>query len=245
MLSDTLSMEHDVQELYIVQIGDNITKGYTYRNFHSDSLRTHDPNRWISLLSVSVEETFEASRRGDPNHTRNNPFYIGRFTSFLYKDYNKNEIRVTDRIDTNNFVYTDEILPQDWVILSDTATILGYHSQKAQCHWRGREWVAWFTMEIPISEGPWKFYGLPGLITRLYDTKHHYSFELTGFQAIEEPISMEIPRDARTAERRELLRMRFGDRAGAISSMNMISLGVTVQAPQAPPRHYDFIEIDY
>mgnify|MGYP003452363209 CR=1 FL=1 len=44
---------------------------------------------------------------------------------------------------------------------------------------RGRNYIGYFTPEIPISSGPFKFSGLPGLILELYDTKREVSFEAT------------------------------------------------------------------
>ena len=36
----------------------------------------------------------------------------------------------------------------------------------ATTKFRGREWKVWFTEEIPVSLGPWKLGGLPGLILK-------------------------------------------------------------------------------
>lgn len=38
--------------------------------------------------------------------------------------------------------------------------------------------MAWFTTEIPINEGPYKFNGLPGLIIEMYDTEQIFKFSL-------------------------------------------------------------------
>lgn len=48
---------------------------------------------------------------------------------------------------------------------------------KATCTFRGREYTAWFCVDIPISNGPWKFGGLPGLILKVYDKDHLFVFE--------------------------------------------------------------------
>ena len=54
---------------------------------------------------------------------------------------------------------------------------------------RGRTWIAWFASEIPISDGPWKFNGLPGLIMEVYDAKKHFHFSLVGIEQVDdEPI---------------------------------------------------------
>lgn len=40
----------------------------------------------------------------------------------------------------------------------------------------GRNWTAWYTEDIPIQFGSYKFNGLPGLILEIYDDKEHYHF---------------------------------------------------------------------
>ena len=72
----------------------------------------------------------------------------------------------------------------NWQITSETDTIHSYACQKAICDFGGRIWEAWFTMEIPISDGPYKFCGLPGLILNVADTLDHYSYK---FISIEKP----------------------------------------------------------
>jgi len=61
--------------------------------------------------------------------------------------------------------------------LEDTLTVAGYLCQKATCRFRGRNYTAWFAMDIPIQNGPWKFGGLPGLILKAYDSDKLYVFE--------------------------------------------------------------------
>ncbi|MGY0407967.1 MAG: GLPGLI family protein, partial [Polaribacter sp.] len=48
---------------------------------------------------------------------------------------------------------------------------------------KGRFYEAWFTEDVPIVDGPYKFTGLPGLIVNIYDTKKEYNFLLTGLIA--------------------------------------------------------------
>ncbi|MGS0748929.1 GLPGLI family protein [Halpernia sp. GG3] len=57
---------------------------------------------------------------------------------------------------------------------SETMQIGAWKSQKATGNFAGRQWTAWFSTEIPIQDGPYKLYGLPGLITKIWDeTKSH------------------------------------------------------------------------
>ena len=67
----------------------------------------------------------------------------------------------------------------DWELSSDTDTIGTIPCQKATCYFGKRHWTAWFAPSIPISDGPYKFCGLPGLIIKISDDKNYWSFALT------------------------------------------------------------------
>ena len=112
-----------------------------------------------------------------------------RSDCIVYKNYPKDEMYVQDNPSGTDFCYyTDDYIPQNWQIEPDTMTHLGYHCQKAICSWRGRDYVAWFTSEIPVNDGPMKFFGLPGLIVKVADTDNAYSFELKGIEKSNKPI---------------------------------------------------------
>ena len=52
-----------------------------------------------------------------------------------------------------------------WTVEMDSVkTVAGYECHLATTHFRGRDWRVWFTLDIPLSLGPWKLSGLPGLI---------------------------------------------------------------------------------
>jgi len=58
----------------------------------------------------------------------------------------------------------------DWKVIEEFKDISGFKCQKATGFFRGREYTAWFTSEIPVPFGPWKLHGLSGLILEAYDT---------------------------------------------------------------------------
>ena len=78
--------------------------------------------------------------------------------------------------------YTEPWPLMQWTLESEKQTICGYQCQRATCHWRGRDYEAWFTSAIPLKSGPWKFGGLPGLIMKIYDTKHLYTWEAVAIE---------------------------------------------------------------
>jgi hypothetical protein len=59
---------------------------------------------------------------------------------------------------------------------------LGNNCQKALTTFRGRSYIAWFAPDIPLSAGPYKFRGLPGLIVKVEDTKSNFVYECIGIE---------------------------------------------------------------
>ena len=83
----------------------------------------------------------------------------------------------------------EEPLPQfEWEFMEAVDTVASYVCSKAKTLFRGREWTVWFTMEIPISAGPWKFSGLPGLILKAQDDKMDYIWECQSIAQVRNPI---------------------------------------------------------
>lgn len=85
----------------------------------------------------------------------------------LYKDYLNNNIYTGYHILQTNYSLKDDLKLMDWKMTDETSEILGYSCQAAKTHFRGRDYVAYFTTEIPVSEGPFKFNGLPGMILKV------------------------------------------------------------------------------
>ncbi len=51
----------------------------------------------------------------------------------------------------------------NWQISIDTATFGGLHCQKANTHFKGRDYTAWFCPDIPFPGGPWKLSNTSGI----------------------------------------------------------------------------------
>lgn len=63
-----------------------------------------------------------------------------------------------------------------WELTDETKTISSFECQKAIGEFRGRTYTVWFTNDIPISVGPWKLNGLPGLILEASDSSNKFHF---------------------------------------------------------------------
>lgn len=110
----------------------------------------------------------------------NNKYPKTVFSSYIEKQYNEKSMKVLDRIVTNHYHY---VQPNKlvWTLSADTMRIQNLSCQKSTTSYEGRDYIAWYTTEIPISDGPYKFWGLPGLIVKIYDTEMQYIFTLQAF----------------------------------------------------------------
>ena len=98
-------------------------------------------------------------------------------------NYKNNEILTHyGKWGTEQRFYDEPLEEMTWVIGDSTTNILGYECIKAETEYHGRHWEAWFTPEIPVSFGPWKLRGLPGLILNANAGKG-FEFTATGIQS--------------------------------------------------------------
>jgi GLPGLI family protein len=106
----------------------------------------------------------------------------------IFKNKNKKEIITIDQGPMTSvdkfalFRLTEVIPPQQWSINEDTLTVLNFVCRKATTFFRGRQYSAWFTLELPVNDGPWKFYGLPGMILKIEDADRVFVFNAIGLQ---------------------------------------------------------------
>ena len=86
----------------------------------------------------------------------------------------------------------------DWQIGEETKEIMGYTCRKATCHHSGRDYTAWYAEDIALSDGPYIFRGLPGLIVAIGSDDGEYVFELNGMQEITFPSPIYFKKNAFT-----------------------------------------------
>ena len=71
-----------------------------------------------------------------------------------------------------------EPVKKKWRLVNETKVINTIICKKAEITSKGRNWIAWYSPEIPFPYGPYKFSGLPGLIVKITDDKGEFDFEL-------------------------------------------------------------------
>lgn len=159
-------------DLQRLEIGTSMSKYYSYFVYNSDSLVTE----WMKQHPSAQSIPMKLGIRGKMSQYWSEYHY-----SEYFKNYSLNEFteysRMPGFLEKANCQYTEDLPFQNWKISEDTLVILGYCCQKATCTFRGREYTAWFSIDIPISNGPWKFGGLPGLILKVFDTERLFVYE--------------------------------------------------------------------
>lgn len=168
-------------DLIVLQVGNNTSKCYSYYTFKSDSLSATPEGRraWRELLN-------KAFSKKDPDLSL---VPHKRMKAYVYKNYPEGKMTVTDGLSLQDYIYEEKLNAQNWQFIDSTKNILDYPCQMAVCGFRGRRWTAWFAPDVPISDGPWKFGGLPGLIMEVYDRGKQYHFTIIGLQKVDdEPI---------------------------------------------------------
>ncbi|WP_158250432.1 GLPGLI family protein [Aquimarina sp. I32.4] len=98
---------------------------------------------------------------------------------YYYTNVKSGDIIFREAIVRNLFIVQDYIESISWQLHSENKKIGKYNCQKATTKYRGRKYTAWFTSEIPISHGPWKLRGLPGLILEVTEETGKYEFHAT------------------------------------------------------------------
>lgn len=151
-----------------LEIGNRKTAFYSLDLFKDDSLYTY---RWR-----------QSGRAGNfnSNHVR----------FLVYGDRQSQELEVQQRMPMQSgrvVTIPGEAIPQ-WTIDTLACEMLGYRCLRATTHYGGRDWTVWFTLEIPFSVGPWKLWGLPGLVLRAEEAQGMFSFICTSVMVAERPI---------------------------------------------------------
>ncbi|WP_315058036.1 GLPGLI family protein [Chryseobacterium indoltheticum] len=99
-------------------------------------------------------------------------------TYFNFTIIQSNEnVQYFDLAGMSLLTYKEPVI-KNWKLLDETKIINSINCKKAEVRFKGRNWIAWYSPEIPFPYGPMKFSGLPGLIIKITDDKNDFDFEL-------------------------------------------------------------------
>lgn len=158
------------------QVHDNIIEyDYIYNSFGSEPIVEKK-----YLIFNENESVFFSYKKDKANlvNIKKNYNYKNSLEAILHNKVNNYYQIYSNKIFSKDPVFTkDDFNNISWNIFKENKTILNYLCQKATCSYRGRNYIAWFTKEIPKNIGPLKFGGLPGLILEIQDTEKIFTYE--------------------------------------------------------------------
>jgi len=183
----------------------SITNYTVYYDFTSISDTVRDeflPSQEFILYRVGQESRFMPSARyyNDsliavfeneyPQPDFKSQQELQRYSDLFSKTVKRKSVRlnynISKNFDTNRFIslflfslptqYIEESMDFAWELTHETDTILGLPCRKAMTDYGGRRYHAWFTLAVPINDGPYVFQGLPGLILKVTDEQGWYTF---------------------------------------------------------------------
>ena len=167
-ISDSTKIDDVKTEMMFLDTTKDGSKYYSYTVFNSDSIMKVDLEKQLAATgSINVKSDMQ---KGSVRYS----------VTKTYPDY---KINLHRRLGMDAYSISDD-RKINWKILSEKEKIGEWNAQKAEADFAGRHWTAWFSTEIPIQDGPYKFRGLPGLIVKIEDKTGSHKMELKGIKNI-------------------------------------------------------------
>ncbi len=164
--TDSTNIETKMSELMVLDIDKKGSKYYSEYVFQNDS-----------IMDVQFKKNM-ATHSDDAVPMSGKQGVVGYKVLKSYPDFKINHIVTLDMTLYN----ANQQVKINWKILPDKEKIGEWNVQKAETDFAGRHWTAWFSADIPIQDGPYKFYGLPGLIVKIEDKSGFHKMELKGIK---------------------------------------------------------------
>jgi len=145
-----------------------------------------------SLILATLGNTNNYAKISDPSllfnkiagQTRNSAINY-----LIYKNFKEKKVILTEAIQADNYQIIEPPFTNNWKLSNNPMNIAGLECNAAQLKFHGRDYTAYFTSSIPVSDGPYKFNGLPGLILHIEDSKKEVLFTIKSVRRVTYPVS--------------------------------------------------------
>ena len=161
LTNQSLSAQNYVAEYQSIDHSKNATGSLVFntKEWLYDVTTLMEPEVTWESSDIDVSELNEKA----PLTTK--PFSTFNFRSLDKNEYLDEELSFSLGRTSKSYVIRGELEKPEWNILSDSVKMIeGYTCLMAKGFVRGRDYTVWFTPDIAVSAGPWKLWGLPGLI---------------------------------------------------------------------------------
>lgn len=205
-VSDTTHPENPQKETMVLDFSSNYSKFYSQTYKISDSLRSADMTKQLKDQEGQANLTFSAKAvegNADIFLSDKKTAAVSELKNFVRKPY----------------LITDGKSAIDWDIQDSTKSIGAYTCQKAVGASHGRQYIVWFTTDLPYSFGPRRLGGLPGLILEAYDVSNRIVYTFKQYNTIS-GIELGIPENAIASTEKEFADMQAAFRANPSAFLN-------------------------
>lgn len=215
-VSDTTKPDKPQREIAALDISTD------YSSFYSKTFRTTD-----SLIKADIEK--QVKEQINTGNITLNVSQAPEGTSDIFLTNIKNKtVAEQKNFMGKTYLVSDNNASIDWDIQDSTKIIGNYTCQKAIGTSKGRQYIVWFTTDLPHSFGPRRLNGLPGLILEAHDITNRivYTFKQYTTSSGSE---LGVPEDAISATTKE-----FADMQAAFKS-NPMGFRMSASPPSASP----------
>ncbi len=159
-----------------------------------------------------------------------------------YSFYQRSTVGVLRPYMKIDYVYDQTLSNINWTISNEAKEIAGFNCNKALGFFGGRLYEAWFCSDIPVSAGPWKLHGLPGLIMEAADTSGQVRFLFQSFSTTDfyNKTTIALPTNAEKTTKEDFEKMLKAMRDNPQEAMKgVLTEGVTISDIKItrPPRN--------
>lgn len=155
--------------------------GKESKEYHSEltTLIKNNENSYFGSLAKFKYDSLKTVLVKQGSRSFPGPKEKWKLQTLISKDF-KSQTTVSEENFFDKVYFTTYTCKPSWRIHQEKSRFFNYTVQKAETDFGGRKWIAWFTNEIPINDGPYKFFGLPGLILKISDAEENFIFEIKG-----------------------------------------------------------------
>lgn len=173
----------------------------------------------------------------------NDPFNIytfldeGKIYQTIHNDIKDGINRMSDSI----LILQENLGVIKWVLCNEQKQIGNYNCQKAITRFRGRDYTAWFTLEIPVSFGPWKLNSLPGLILEVIEASNEIYFLASSVEinTSEKSIKIDLP-NYQIFDQKKYQWIKWEEEKVLEKKQEEIAIRLKAKAPKGTKINYTF-----
>jgi GLPGLI family protein len=179
---DTTNKKDVVKKKMYLFICDSVSYFFNSEKFVFDSI-------------LSNEGTFKGFDPKNPDFIQKSQYLLSTLpknqdNSIIIKYRNSKKIKSSDLIGLDHFYYYEHSEIFNWKLETGSFMFDSFQCKAANLNFRGRNYKALYSIDLPIMDGPYKFSFLPGLIVHIADALHEVEYKLVALESYPYTVSL-------------------------------------------------------